>query len=272
MTRAALRPVALRGRLPTVALSAVLLLGACGSSNSSAPRSNAASRNGNSLASKSPAQIIAAAQSALRSARGFVMTASVNQNGKALRLQIVEGGPSKLQMRVDESGETVEMIALRGAGYIRVNPAYLTVHGGDAASVPANRWIQVPLSMTQALEKILGQFAPNTVARCLGEDHGTLRLDGTTTVNGQPAVVINAAGNVPGSSPGTLAIATSGPAYPLRTTTTGRRRPGGKVDACNTGKGSKGDGSATLSDFNHTPAVRAPNDLFNPPATPSLSN
>jgi hypothetical protein len=97
-----------------------------------------------------------------------------------------------------------------------------------------------------------------TLATCLGEDVGSLSSAGVITVDGRRATVLREGGNVPGGTPGMLAVAENGPAYPLRLTTTGPTRAGGKVDACNNGKGSTAEGTVTLSDFGHPPAFPAP--------------
>ncbi|MGO9958454.1 MAG: hypothetical protein ACLP50_21235 [Solirubrobacteraceae bacterium] len=221
------------------------------------------------MASKSPAQIVAAAQAALRSANRFVAAGTLSQDGEAVRLQIVDGGTSKLRVQISESGKSAEIVAIQGAEYVRANQAFWSAQGGANAARLANRWIELPASASQQLTSGFGPFAPTTLARCLGEDLGTLSRDGTTTVDGKPAVVVHQAGNVPGSSPGTLAVAMDGPAYPLRVTSTGPTRPGGKVDVCNTGTGNDAEGSLTLSDFNHVPAITAPKNPVKAGATSS---
>jgi hypothetical protein len=233
-----------------------LLLAACGSSGSSSSGNGA---GGSGVASKSPAEIVAAAQTALRAASGFVVTGTLTQGGQPMRLQIVDGGTSKIEVQLSGSGRNAEIIVLPGAGYVRANAAFWTAQAGAAkAASLANRWIELPATSSQQLTATLGPLAPSTLATCLGENLGALSSGGTTTVNGVPAVVVRQAGNVPGSNPGTLAVATRGPAYPLRVTSTGPTRPGGKVDACNSGKGDNSEGSVTLSDFNHPPAITVP--------------
>lgn len=223
------------------------------------------------MASKPPAQIVAAAQRALRSAHGFVATGELTHAGHRLQLQIVDRGSSKLQVRFSESGRSAQIIALPGAGYVRANRAFWTAQLGAKAARLANRWIELPARASQQFTSGFGAFGPSRLARCLGENLGTLTRGGTSRVAGTPAVIIRQAGNVPGSAPGTLAVATSGPAYPLRVTSTGPTRPGGRVDVCNTGKGDNTEGSLTLSGFDHAPAITAPKHPVKPGATSSSS-
>lgn len=258
MTRSALQLLTPRGRRVGVALGVALLVAACGSGGSRTSGTKPSAITSNGVVSKSPAQIVAAAQAALRSANGFVLSGSLHQGREAAHLQIVDGGGSKFQTRISEGGQTAEIIVLRDAGYVRANQEFWTAHGVAALAGLANRWIEAPASDTQQIASAFGLLAPDTLARCLGEDLGTLSRDGSTTVDGSHAVVIRQAGNVPGGNPGTLAVAASGPAYPLRITSTGPTRPGGKIDVCNNGKGDDTEGSLTLSHFGHAPAITAP--------------
>jgi hypothetical protein len=249
-----------------VAVGAVLLLAACGSSSSS-PKAPAA--EGNGLASKSPAQILAAAQAALRSADGFVIAGSLTQDGHEVRIAVVDEGMSTREVKFSEGGRRAEVTVFPRAGYVRADQAFWIPQVGAQAPSLANRWIELPASASQQLTSSFANLAPNTLSRCLDEDLGALSRNGTTTVDGKAAVVIRDAGNVPGGSPGTIAVATDGPAYPLRITSTGPSRPGGTVDACNTGKGDDTEGSLTLSDFNHPPLVTAPKHPVKPRSTSS---
>jgi hypothetical protein len=242
----------------------VLLLAACGSSSSSRKASAA---QGNGLASKSPVQILAAAQAALRSADGFVITGALTENGQQVRIAVVDERMSTREVKFSEGGGHAEVIVLPRVGYVRADQAFWIARVGAQAATLANRWIELPATASQQLTSSFANLAPNTLSRCLGEDLGALSLNGTTTVDGKAAVVIRQGGNVPGSSPGTIAVATDGPAYPLRITSTGPGRPGGTVDACNTGKGGDTEGTITLSDFNHPPAVTAPKHPVKPRST-----
>jgi hypothetical protein len=255
----------------SAAFAAVVVLASCGSSSSSSSSAESAGAKDNGVASKSPAQIVAAAQSALRSASGFVAAGVLTQGGQAVRLEIVDGGASKLQVQFSEKGRAAEIIALPGAGYVRANEAFWSAQVGAKAASLANRWIELPASAGQQLTSSFGQFAPSTLSRCLGENLGMLSRDGSTTVDGKPAVVVRQAANVPGSNPGTLAVQTDGPAYPLRVTSTGPTRPGGKVDVCNDGKGGDTEGSLTFTDFGHAPAITAPQHPIKPSGAPTSS-
>lgn len=262
MTRSIWKRTTGRGGRAAIALGALCVTAGGGAASASAG-------SGNGVASKSPAQILAAAQAALRSASGFVVAGTITENGATVKLRIVDGGSSKIELQLTEKAKTADIVVVGGTGYVRANRAFWVAQAGSTNARLADRWIQVPASATKQLSSSLGDFAPSTLATCLGEDVGTLSSDGTTTIDGDAAVVIHDAGNVPGSNAGTLAVATTGPAYPLRSTATGPTRPGGRVDACNNGKGGNVQGSVTLSDFNHAPAIKAPAHPLKPTTSSS---
>ncbi len=251
-----------RRRRTAVSCAAGLLLlggGLADSSSSSAMGGSAAA----GLGAKSPAQIVAAAQTALRSSHGYVMAGRMSQAGQKVGLRLTYGGASQLELTLSQGTGKAAIIALPGAVYIKANRAYWQAQGGGAVLRYANRWIELPASYSTRFTRQLGRFNPKTLARCLGEDNGKLSRAGTTTVSGQRSVVIRDAGGVPGSTPGTLDVAAAGPAYPLRLTSTGPTRKGGKVDVCNDGKGSDLKGSLTISRFNNPPQIKAPTNPLN---------
>lgn len=244
------------------AIAAACVLAACGSGGSSAPNTSVTrtqTARSNGVARESPKQIIAAAQAAMRPVHAFVAVGTFTRPGQASQFVLVIGGSSKLDLRLRSGSKDEHVIVLGGTSYVRASKAYWKGHVSAAQlGLVANRWIEFPTSANKSMTSGLGPLDPRTFARCLGENLGTLSLDGTTTVNGKPAVVIRDAGDVPGGSPGTIAVASTGKPYPLRLTATGPTRPGGKVDACNDGKASSMLGTMTLSHFNHPPAITAP--------------
>jgi hypothetical protein len=70
--------------------------------------------------------------------------------------------------------------------------------------------------------------------------------------------VLKDAGNTPGASPSSLIVATRGPHYPLRLSSTGNTRPGGRIDVCDDGKGGNARGSISFRQFGKIRPIRAP--------------
>ncbi|MEA2198215.1 MAG: hypothetical protein QOJ25_2266, partial [Solirubrobacteraceae bacterium] len=87
--------------------------------------------------------------------------------------------------------------------------------------------------------------------------------------DGQRAILIKDAGNLPGSTPSEYAVAATGPPYPLRATSLGRSRGGGRIDACNDGKPSTSLATITFSEFDRVPPIRRPGVIANPGAVPA---
>ncbi len=224
----------------------------------SSPSIARTARGAAGLASESPAQIIGAAQRALRSAHGYVVAGRITQSRQKLGLRLAYGGPTRLEIQLTQRTGTVAVIVLPGGLFVRANRAYWRAHGGTSTLRFANRWIKLPAHDSAAFTRQLGHFNPRTLATCLGENHGPLTRTGTAVVNGRRVVVVRDAGGVPGSNPGTYDVALQGPAYPLRVTATGPTRRGGRVSVCNDGRGGNTEGTLTLSRFNHPPAITAP--------------
>jgi hypothetical protein len=248
----------------------VVTLAACGSSGNGQPARTsgsgasstpAAQSSGSSTqgeASKSAKQILADAAGALKTARGYVLQGTLTDQGRPVRLKVVAASAKSLELALSGGGANAELIALPNADYVRANAAFWRPRVGQHATTLANHWIEIPPAGAQGMTASLGRFAPGTLARCLAEDHGSLSVAGKTMVDGRPAVVLKDAGNAPGSAPGTLAVATSGPPYPLRATATGGQRAGGRVDVCNDGKAGNTHGTLTISHFGAVPPIKAP--------------
>ena len=163
----------------------------------------------------------------------------ITDDGHLVHIAIVAPDTNSLKLSISAHGANVEIITLPNAAYLRANAAFWRPKVGARADGLANRWLQVPPDNVRSVSATLGRFAPATLARCLAEDHGTLSIAGRTTVDGRSAIVLKDAGNVPGSSPGELAVAASGPPYslPQRPTPGEQAALGGQVDTCNDGKG-----------------------------------
>ncbi len=219
----------------------------------------------NSEASKSATQILADAASTLRIAKGFELTGAESQNGQTWQVRIVASGHS-VDMAAATTAGAYEILSVSTGVYIRANASFWTQHLGARGAILADRWIRSP---SAALASDGAHFAPARLARCLTEDHGTLTIEGTTSINGQPAVVLRDAGNLPGTQPGTLAVATTGRPYPLRMATTGRQRAGGRIDVCNEGHASGSpDGTFAFSHFDQIPPLQPPTNAIETTGSP----
>jgi hypothetical protein len=193
-----------RLRVPLYAASAlVLALGAlaCGSSS------------GNGIASKSPAEIVTAAQEAAGGASSVHVVGSVVNEGRPLTLdmELVDGRGGRGQLA--QNGLSFELIQVEGDAYIKGSAAfYRHVGGSAAAQLLQGKWLKAP-----ATSKSFGSFASLTDMRKLLDStlssHGSLSKGTQTTLAGQPAIPITDT-----TKGGTLYVATIGKPYPLEIT------------------------------------------------------
>jgi hypothetical protein len=258
-----------RLRVAPILVACLVVIAGCGSSKSSSSSSTSSSSTTSATttasatggeASKPPKQLLEDAAAALRNAHGYAMQGAITQNHQRLALKLATTSPTAVHLTFSMGSGTADLIGLPNASFIRGNKEFWVSQAGAKAARLAGHWIKVPASNAKALTGSLGEFAPGTLARCLVENHGTLTIAGKTTVAGQPAILIRDAGNVPGSTPGELAIATTGAPYPLQLTTNGDQRPGGHVDVCNNGKGSSAAGTITFGEYGKVPPIQAPKD------------
>jgi hypothetical protein len=197
------------------------------------------------------------AAGAMRGVRGYRVQARIT-GSRLTRIGLTMNSPTAFDLTLGFDRNALEVIEVGGSSYLRANAAFLRARLGAGAAILGGRWVRVPMAATRGLTKATDAFIPGTLGRCLLENHGTLRVAGAATVAGQPAVVVEDAGDAPGAQPGKLYVAATGPPYPLRVTGTGHQRAGGRVDVCNDGKASNAGAVATFSQFNRTPPVEAP--------------
>ena len=124
-------------------------------------------------------------------------------------MELVSGKGGKGRLTLE--GLTINLIQVNGAVYINGSKAFYThVAGAAAAQLLQGKWLKAPatggnfasLASLTELDKLVN----STLAA-----HGKLVSAGTSTVNGQPAVGVSDA-----TKGGTLYVATTGTAYPIR--------------------------------------------------------
>ena len=256
------------------AVGCVLVIAGCGSSSPGKPSQTSRSATSPSmpskLAGKSPKQLVAEAATALKSAHGFTMQGSILQGSQRAKLKMTDASSTSLRISVVVGRTSWQLVRVDGGSYLRANRAFWAAHAPAAAAELADRWIEFPVASSRSLTASLGALAPNVLARCLTEDLGTLSIAQPTTIKHRRAIVVKDAGNVPGSAPGTLAIAASGPPYPLAFTVTGGQRAGGRIDVCNQGKATTATGMLTLGQFGHVPPITAPTNVLSLGRSPTV--
>ena len=222
----------------------------------------AGASHANVTSSQSPQQIVQAAGTAVKHAKGYEEQAVLHETSGTDRVILIDGGAGHFDMRIAEPhGVAFRFILVGHKAYMKASLAFWKAQENasrQAAHQLASKWYKVPASEFKKTEGSLGALSRSELAQCIRSDNGTLSNAGTATVDGHQAVLIKEAGGQPGTTPETVAIAASGQPYPLRITVTGPTRAGGRITACNEGKASKATGTVKLSHWNSPPAVKAP--------------
>lgn len=236
-----------------IGVLAAVLLAACGSGRSSS----------RGEATKPTAQILADASTALQHVHSFQIEGTSTDKGGSLRLSGGFSLPGKLRATLSQGTGTLRLIVVGQNAYLSANHAFWAAKTNPrVAALLAGHWVKVPGNSTPGFGELLAATNPATIGHCLvGLHRGTTTKVGTATVNGRAAVILKDRGDTPGSSPGLLYVASSGPTLPLRTVQTGPRRPGGGRDAsCNETDTSSTTITETINyvGYNRPTAIAAP--------------
>lgn len=184
-----------------VALLALVVLSACGSSKNSS----------NGVVSKSADQIIRLATTAATGAESAHVFGSINDDDETIELdlQLAAGERASGQMTV--SGASVRLIRIHADIYMNGSDAFWKKYAGaGAASLLTGVWLKVP-----ATGKDFASFAAftdlNEFFKQSLSDHGKLVKGKETTVAGQKVIAIRDT-----TEGGTLYVATTGEPYPVK--------------------------------------------------------
>jgi hypothetical protein len=208
-------------------LGALLLLAGCGGKKG--PKDNG-------VAKMSPTDAIAQVKKDVATATSvhIVGVGSTGGSPLALNLKLVKGKGGAGHITVN--GLSFDIIRIADKAYFKGTSSFWSHFGGTAAAqLFKGKWLMAPANKGQ-----LASFTPLTNITALTNQvlstHGTLKMGETTEINGQPAVAI-----IDQTNGGTLYVATTGPAFPLKLVA---------------GKGSKG--AITFSEWNQPVLLTAP--------------
>jgi hypothetical protein len=204
-----LRLRTLAGPLSVLALAGVV---GCGSS----------SNDGSGLASKSPAQIVTAAQTAADSASTVHVAGAIVNGGTPIELdmELVNGKGGK--GRLSENGASFELVEIGGYVYIKGSQAFYShVAGAAGAQLLEGKWLKASAS-GGTFASLTSLTNLRTLLDSTLTSHGALTKGATSTVEGQQAIAVKDA-----TRGGTLYVATSGTPYPLQIAKRGSS--GGKI-------------------------------------------
>jgi hypothetical protein len=189
---------------------AAMAVSACGGSSQSSSSSD------NGVSSKSPQEILSAANAAINGVSAVHVSGLVASSGSSIKmnLDLVAGKGAKGQM--SQNGMSFQLVTDGTSVYINAGSAFWRQIGGSgAAQLLQGKWLKAPATS--------GDFASlasltdvHKLLRTLLNNHGRLTKGATTTVNGQKVVAVKDT-----STNGTLYVATSGKAYPVQVAKSG---------------------------------------------------
>jgi hypothetical protein len=161
------------------------------------------------IASKSPAEIVAAAKAAADEAASVHIAGTVSEGSPlSLDIQLLSGTGGR--GRITENGVSFELIALGQTVYIKGTPAfYRRIGGAAAAQLLQGKWLKAPATAGEfsSISSLtdLRKLIDTTLAT-----HGSLAKGATTTIGGQQAIAVKDL-----TKGGVLYVATAGKPYPL---------------------------------------------------------
>jgi hypothetical protein len=171
-------------------------------------------------------------------------------------------GSTSANITITENTATAHLILLPSAAYLKGNAAFWKTTGknGDAvAKKVGSHWVKVPAKTVGSFGSLAKEFSPKQLASCVDVGLGTLTKKSTGTLAGKPVVLLQDAGDKPGTTPGVLYVTTDGPILPLRAVQTGKRKPGGKIDKqCQDADDTSTSSDLTFSNFNKVAKITAP--------------
>ena len=223
--------------------------------------------SGSHAAQTSPAtRILASAQAALGQVHSFHLAGTAVQSGQPATISADIEIPGRVHVALREGRGTAQIIVIGTDVYLNANAPYFVAQGTPAADIQriADRWLKLPAGAASSVGTLLSATESATIGHCVVATHlGTISVKGHGTINGQPVVILADKGDVPGSTPGLLYLAASGPPLPLRALQTGPQAPGGAPDTeCHETKadvsGTTTSNVVNLSEYNRAPAVTAP--------------
>lgn len=192
-------------RLALGPVLAAAVLAGCGGSSS-----------GNGIASKSPAEILAAAKAAADGAATVHVSGTVRSEGKPLTIdeELVKGKGGRGSITLE--GVSINLVRVGGAVYINGSQAfYKRIAGPAAARLLQGKWLKAPENSgnfaSLASLTDLSKLIDTTLS-----SHGKLTRGATTTVDGHKVVAVTDV-----SQGGTLYVATTGTPFPIEITKDG---------------------------------------------------
>ena len=182
----------------------------------------------------SAASILQRAGAALGHVRSFHLAgAERGADGTVSGFSAEVSIPGRMAVSMNQNGNSVAMRLIGDQVYLLANAQYWVAAGVPASALPvlAGRWVDEPTATVPGIAGLRALTRPATLRRCaFGSQNDAISLGHPATIDGAPADVVIAHGQVPGSAPGRVYVAAGSVPLPLRIIQTGPSRPGGGDD------------------------------------------
>jgi hypothetical protein len=194
------------------------------------------SSQGNGVASKTPAEILASAKILADAASSVHVYGSIQSGGSPLTLNLYLQAGRGARGQLTENGYAFEIIQRHHIVYIKGSSGFYShIAGPTAAQLLQGRWLKVSSPGTN-LAALASLTDLHQLLDSLLSDHGQVVKGKRGVLGGHGVLAIRDP-----SEGGTLYVATTGPPYPVEVT-----------------KGGAASGSISLDDWNMPVTVLAP--------------
>jgi hypothetical protein len=227
----------------------------------------ALAQDGGDESAKEPSAIIADAARDLAKVKSFHFVGSDVDKGATTRLSGDAFANGTGRVTLTSGKAKARLVELPGTIYINANAAFWreTVEDITAKVVRKleGRWIRQPADKESSL---ISGTTPKKLAGCLEGSLGTLSKVAPATVGGQKAIVLQDAGDKPGTAPGRYYFTSTPPILLLRAVQTGKAKPGKTKDpdCADGGTSTSTRSDLLLSRFNKVAKVTAPRGAVTP--------
>jgi hypothetical protein len=164
-----------------------------------------------SLTSKSPVQIVAAAATAARDAKSFLLAGTEHESGKTVHIHTYATSTGNGYGTITYGNIPIQLVQIGSTSYIKTTSAFWVQEGSEASEAAklANHWIETGANGSGGFDQF---FNTHLVASTFNSKGVTFSKDGSSTVNGHKVILIEAR---KGTSKTVIAIAATGTPYPL---------------------------------------------------------
>lgn len=213
--------------------AAALAVGGCGADGgekgAGAPGAAAAAQGAGAAGGSASALMKDAARD-LAKVGSYHVSGQLEEAGEVTTVSgdLLPNGFGRMKMAVGET--RMELVLLEQGVYLKANAEFWRENVD--ADVPdevmrqlAGRWVaqDAPDDATQG---VLDELSPQKIAACLRGGTGTVTRAGTETLRGEPVLVVDDAGDAPGTSPSRYYLRREAPHLLVRAVQTGPERPG----------------------------------------------